>query len=196
MLAQDFPQGKYELLIVDNKSTDHTQRDGAEIFPTIPQCPIYYGKQSRAFACPQSWLATGRGEYVAYIDDDCKVPPTWLHAASRVIEQEHPAAFGGPYYAFYNSPKPAWFKDEYGSHVQGREGRLLQAGEYLDGGNLFLRVDDLRRLGGFTTGFGMKGRKIGYGEETELINAWRNQTVKKYIMPRMCLYTILCVLKN
>ena len=173
VLAQDFPQTDYELLIVDNNSTDHTRALAQEFCKAYPN--VHYFMESKvglSYARNRGWQEA-QGDYVAYIDDDCKVPPAWLRVASRVVEQEHPAAFGGPYYAFYNSPKPAWFKDEYGSHVQEQLARPLGAGEYLSGGNMFINVDFLRKLGGFDAGFGMQGNEQVYGEETELFHRLR-----------------------
>ncbi|HVM73238.1 MAG TPA: glycosyltransferase family 2 protein [Anaerolineales bacterium] len=178
VLAQDFPHSKYELIVVDNASTDSTGSMAKEFCDTYPSVRYFLETNlGLAYARNRGWQEA-HGEYVAYIDDDCKVPPAWLSAAFRMIEQVRPAAFGGPYYAFYDSPKPAWFKDEYGSHVQSNTLRPLQAGEYLDGGNMFLRLDVLQGLGGFNTAYGMKGSKVGYGEETELID--RLHTVKDY----------------
>lgn len=174
VLAQDFPQTGYELLIVDNNSTDHTNALAQEFCKAYPNVRYFLESQvGLSHARNRGWQEAA-GKYVAYIDDDCKVPPTWLRAASRVIEQVHPSAFGGPYYAFYNSPKPAWFKDEYGSHVQGVVARSLKIDEYLCGGNMFLRLDILSKLGGFNTEFGMKGDKYSYGEETELFHRLRS----------------------
>jgi hypothetical protein len=34
--------------------------------------------------------------------------------------------FGGPYFAFYNTPKPAWFKDSYGSHTPYTQAQQLE----------------------------------------------------------------------
>ena len=176
VLRQDFPKEEYELLIVDNASSDHTRemaRGFCDLYPNVRY--VMEPNVGLSHARNRGWQEA-RGIYVAYIDDDCKVPPTWLSAAIKVANQEHPAAFGGPYYAFYNVPKPAWFKDEYGSHVQGQEARPLRTGEYLDGGNMFLRVGILKSLGGFDPELGMKGKKIAYGEETRLFDLLRKET--------------------
>jgi glucosyl-dolichyl phosphate glucuronosyltransferase len=188
ILAQDFPPSKFELLIVDNASTDHTHAVAQEFCSAYPNVRYFFESNiGLSNARNRGWQEAG-GEYVAYIDDDCKVPPAWLSAASRVVEQVHPPAFGGPYFAFYNSPKPAWFKDEYGSHVQGHTARPLEAGEYLSGGNMFLCVDILRELGGFKAGFGMKGEEQAYGEETELFHRLRKAYPDSVIMYDPALY--------
>jgi glycosyltransferase involved in cell wall biosynthesis len=191
VLAQDFPQTGYELLIIDNNSTDHTGALAQEFCGAYPNVRFFLeNKVGLSHARNRGWQEAG-GEYVAYIDDDCKVPPSWLKAAANVIEQEHPAAFGGPFYPFYNSPKPAWFKDEYGSHVQGQEMRPLIDREYLDGMNMFIRADALELSGGFDPDFGMKGKKIAYGEETDLIYRLRKQAEKIYYAPEVFVYHLV-----
>ena len=191
VLAQDFPQTGYELLIIDNNSTDHTGALAQEFCGAYPNVRFFLeNKVGLSHARNRGWQEAG-GEYVAYIDDDCKVPPAWLRAAANVIEREHPAAFGGPFYPFYNSPKPAWFKDEYGSHVQGQEMRPLKDIEYLDGMNMFIRADALELSGGFDPDFGMKGKKIAYGEETDLIYRLRKQAEKIYYAPEVFVYHLV-----
>jgi hypothetical protein len=105
---------------------------------------------------------------VAYVDDDCKVPTQWLTVAKKIIDQIAPAAFGGPYYAFYNSPKPYWWKDSYGAFEQSQTSHSLQRHEYLRGGNIFIRRSVLEDMCGFDVTLGMSDRKLGYGEESQL----------------------------
>ena len=104
-----------------------------------------------------------------------------------------PTAFGGPYYAFYSSPKPTWFKKEYCSHVQGSESRPLQEGEYLDGANLFIRKDILKTLGGFSPDLGMSGDNIAYGEETALLLNIRKKIPRAiiYYEPKLHVYHLV-----
>ncbi len=135
-------------------------RDGTRILQAVSECPICTGKQYRTSRT--RGIAAGRraqGEYVGYLDDDAKASAGWLSAVGDIVTKTHPEALGGPFYPFYNSPKPAWYKDEYGLHVQGNEARALMKNEYLDGGNMFIRrehVLDLRRVSG---GIGHEGWK-------------------------------------
>ena len=88
-----------------------------------------------------------------------------------VVQSVHPETFGGPYYAFYNTSKPLWVKDEYGSNVQGHVARSLNDNEYVSGGNMFIRRDILLQLGGFHANLGMKGKKKGYGRKPIFLSA-------------------------
>lgn len=173
VLEQDFPSGEYELLIVDNASADHTADMAREFCKKYSNVRyIFESNVGLSQARNRGWREA-RGEYVGYLDDDGKAAPGWLAAARDAAQNIRPVACGGPYYAFYNSPKPAWFKDEYGSHVQGHAPRILLEDEYLDGGNMFIRRDLLIKYGGFDVDLGMKGTQIAYGEETQFFKRLR-----------------------
>lgn len=166
---QTLPPADYEIIVVDNNSTDDTHAVVAGLQKRIRN--IRYCLESRqglSHARNHGWQ-TARGTYVAYMDDDCKAPPHWAAAAQTIAEQVAPAVFGGPHFAFYNTPKPRWFKDSYESHTHGDAARPLTPNEYLNGMNIVFRKSVLRQIGGFKPELGMSGNKIAYGEETDLV---------------------------
>jgi glycosyltransferase involved in cell wall biosynthesis len=193
VLEQDFPQEQYELLIIDNASTDGTRQMTQEF------CSIY--SNVRYIFEPNIGLSHARncgwreakGQYVGYLDDDGKAAPGWLAAAGEVAGTIYPEAFGGPYYAFYDSPKAKWFNDKYGSSEQGVVARSLQAYEYLSGGNMFIRRDLLLSHGGFKVDMGMKGSKVAYGEETLFFNQLRagNHNAVLFYHPDVFIYHLV-----
>ncbi len=125
VLQQDFPADLYELLIVDNASTDETAQMVQAFCERYPHARyVFEPKIGLSNARNRGWQE-GRGEYIGYLDDDAKAGPHWLATAHQVAETLRPLAFGGPYYPFYHSQKPAWFKDEYGSHTFGDQPRFL-----------------------------------------------------------------------
>ena len=158
----------HEIIVVDNNSSDGT-RDVVESFARryshVRYC--HEPRQGLSHARNRGWQEA-RGRYVAYVDDDSQVAASWVMIAVDVIQRVGPAVFGGPYFAFYTSPKPKWFRDAYGSSMKGGEARVLTRHEFLDGSNLVLRRSLLERLGGFNCGLGMAGSRLAYGEETEL----------------------------
>jgi len=172
---QTAPRGQYEILLVDNGSTDSTKQIAESFLAKISNMRYVHEAEIGLSPARNRGWREARGEFVGFLDDDCKVPSDWLTNALRVVKKITPPVFGGPFYAFYNSPKPAWFKDEYGSHVQGDVPRALQEYEYLDGGNMFIRCDILQSYGGFRTDLGMKGEQIAYGEETQFFKRLRSE---------------------
>ena len=156
----------YEIIVVDNNSTDRTRQHVVEVSRRHAHVRYCFEAKQGLSHGRNAGLRAARGRYVAYIDDDCTVPVEWLGIAQDVIVRVAPAMFGGPYGPFYNSPKPPWYRDSYGSYEGGSSARLLGEDEYLSGTNLFIRRILLDELGGFSPDVGMAGDRLGYGEET------------------------------
>ncbi|MGV7223720.1 MAG: glycosyltransferase [Nitrospinales bacterium] len=168
LCEQTINKSLYEVIVVDNNSRDNTRTVTKDFSQRFPNIKYYFEiRQGLSHARNRGWQEAN-GPYVAYIDDDCKVSSQWLRIAIEIIHQIEPVAFGGPYYPFYNSPKPNWWKDWYEAFELSLEPRPLRRLEYLRGGNIFFRRQVLEDLCGFDTVFGMSDKNLGYCEETEL----------------------------
>lgn len=179
---QTLDQTQYEVIVVDNNSTDNTSAVTQRFQQRYPHVRYLFAAQpGNSYARNVGWQHA-QGQFVAFIDDDCKVPPTWLMKAKTIIETMAPGVFGGPFYGFYNSPKSAWYKDEYGAYVLTDLPRIQQDPEELAAGNLFIRRDVLQRVDGFTPELGITENRRGYGEETALLHQIR------LIMPKLLVY--------
>ena len=191
---QTLERSEYEVIVVDNNSTDETaavSHSFAARYPNVRTC--FEPQQGLSHARNRGWREA-RGEYVGYIDDDCKVPEGWLAVAKEIIEHVSPDVFGGPYFAFYNTPKPAWFKDEYGSYEPYSKATLIEGlPDALHGGNLFLRRELIRKVGGFNPELGMVGGKMAYGEETALLQHIHTTIPEAliYYEPKLLLYHLV-----
>lgn len=165
LLGQPFDPGLYEILVVDGNSTDGTPemvRDLAARFPHVSycNCPEKGLPKARVFGAVRA-----RGSFLGYLDDDAKACGDWLARAHDIAQRLNPICFGGPFFAFYESPKPKWFKDEYGSMTHGESARFLLQDEFLCGGNIFFRKEALEAAGGFDPEFSQAGDGFAYGEE-------------------------------
>ncbi len=173
LVQQSRSSADYEIIVIDNNSTDTTP-DLVKEYSRRNDNVRYFVETAQGLsnARNRGWREA-RGKFVAYLDDDCKAPSQWLAAAEEVIAREAPDVFGGPYYAFYHSDKPHWWKDSYRSIEHAKTARELAEGEYLSGGNIALRKDVLEQLGGFDPRFGMTGDRVAFGEETALLKKIR-----------------------
>jgi glycosyltransferase involved in cell wall biosynthesis len=165
LLVQPFDPELYEVVVVDGNSTDGTPemvRELATRFPNVSyhNCPEKGLPKARIYGA-----ARARGTVIGYLDDDAKPCADWLKRAADVFHRLNPICFGGPFFAFYESPKPAWFKDEYGSVTHGDKARYLLVDEFLCGGNIFFRRDALSTAGGFDPDFCKMDAGFAYGEE-------------------------------
>jgi glycosyltransferase involved in cell wall biosynthesis len=161
----------WELLVVDNGSVDDTRRVAEEYATSISGLRYLHEETiGLSYARNLGWQEA-RGEYVAYLDDDVKVPPHWLKKAMDIIEQQAPLAFGGPCYPFYINPKPDWYKDEYGSYVKATQASFTGDVACIAGFNMCIRRDILAQEQGFPVELGMSGNRLGYAEETFLFRS-------------------------
>jgi glycosyltransferase involved in cell wall biosynthesis len=172
LLRQSAPRGAYEILVVDNGSTDGTadvcrrfEPDGVRRIeePVVGLSP----------ARNAGWQAA-RGAYVGYLDDDGQAEETWIAAAAEVFStvRPEPAWTGGAIDLDWEVPPPSWLDRplwECLGHLDyGSPPRWLEPDERLGGGNSFFPRAWLERLGGFDTRLGRQGDALLSGEETQL----------------------------
>ncbi len=171
LAAQTLDNSFFELIIVDNNSSDGTDKVAKEFCGNHQNARYFLElQQGLSYARNRGWQE-GKGEYIAYVDDDCKIPNQFLETAKSIIEKEAPIIFGGPAFSFYNSEKPYWYKDKYGSHEPFSEKRILGKDECHEifGMNMFFRRFVLEDFVGFDPKLGMVGNKVAYCEETALL---------------------------
>jgi len=126
-----------------------------------------------------------KGQYVAFVDDDAVVSKNWSdEILSYINRNPEVEVFGGPYSKFFLSAPPSWFPPDYGESSWGKkEKELLIPKEWLSGTNIIIKKNLLKKLGGFNTNLGMKGKKVAYGEETLLQMEVNKLGIPIYYLP-------------
>lgn len=159
---------RYEVIVIDNNSQDNT-RDITEGFcRNYPNIRYFFETRQGLSYARNRGCQEAKGKYLAYIDDECKVPEQWLAVAMNVIDRFSPIVFGGPYYSYHKTSIPCWWKEGYGEFRLSDTARSLIPGELLKGANIFVQRRLIKKVGGFNVNLGMSGTKIDFGEESEL----------------------------
>ena len=191
VLKQAFDPAQYEVIVVDNNSSDNVREVVAQMQTAYPNLHYFFeGTQGLSHARNHGWRVA-KGRYVAYLDDECKVPVDWLTHAGRIIEQHAPLLLGGDMATFFIDPPPDWWRDAYTKsfyNTHGGEARWLINESGLFGGNMFFLRDALAAVDGFDPSYGMNGDKIYYGEEDELIRRLKQRFPDRlpYYDPQLC----------
>lgn len=103
----------WELLVVDNNSTDAT-RDVVESFAGTAGFPtryIFEKEQGKSIAL-NAGVAQARGEIIAFTDDDVLIHQDWLANLKRTFDEVDCSAVAGKVIPRWNHPKPDWLKME------------------------------------------------------------------------------------
>lgn len=101
----------WELLVVDNNSTDLT-RVKVENAAAVAKFPVRYvfeGKQGRSSALNRG-IAEAKGEIVAFTDDDVILDRNWLASVNRTFEEFNCAAVAGRIIPQWSHSKPDWLE--------------------------------------------------------------------------------------
>lgn len=196
LIEQTAPKEEYEILVIDNNSSDHTstllQKTGAD-FPNFRY--LFEPVQGLSQARNTGWK-NASADWIVYVDDDAKAADNFIERAIWVIENNSFEIFGGVYLPWYKHGRPRWFKDQYGSNKKKYTTLTSLTGEEtLAGGVLAARVDLLERFGGFSTKLGMTGNTVAYGEETELQFRMRASGVETIYDPELIIHHLVAKYK-
>jgi glycosyltransferase involved in cell wall biosynthesis len=155
--AQDYPADAFEIIVVDNVSTDHTQQV-VEHFVAEPGVRVHYVVESR----PGVTFARNRGAeeahypYLAYLDDDCSVEPDWLSQLIQGFDlRDDVVVVGGRVVLEWSlQEKPTWLNPKlehwlaaYGNF--GTQPQLLENKARVIEGNMALTYEAWHAAGGF-----------------------------------------------
>jgi len=175
---QDYPKPLYELIVVDNASTDETQQIAAEL---ATESPVDF----RLIVEPRLGVSWARNhaakianfEYVAYLDDDTFARTDWLRALNATIDEHSASAVGGRVEEIYEDGfvPPAWFDCRYFKgffrldYVGQRPPVFrIRYPDYFGAGNCAYAKVLFDHFGGFPTHLGPQGKKRLKGEESYL----------------------------
>jgi glycosyltransferase involved in cell wall biosynthesis len=91
LVAQQFDQGRFEIIVVDNRSTDTTVAQMA----AFPVRLLHERAVQSSYAARNQGIRAARGAILAFIDADCIAHPGWLSALYRPFENTHIGASAG-----------------------------------------------------------------------------------------------------
>lgn len=174
LIKQTLPPGEYEIVVVDNNSTDNT-REVVRDFEERGYHQIHYVLETTQglSAARNRGIRESRGPILSFIDDDAEAEPDWLAA---VVEGFHrnPAAWavGGNTFPIWDAKRPAWLNDDFLSDLsiqdRGPDKLKLTVGQNILGANCSFRREVFTEIGYFPTDLGRIGKSLLAGEEAEL----------------------------
>ena len=168
LVEQDYPRSGFEIVLVDNGSTDRTQ-EVAQSFSGAAE--LQYVREDLIGLCiarNTGWRAA-RGPTVAYFDDDAVARPGWLRAIGEAFAR-HAAAdvrvIGGPVIPIWQADRPPWLDDKVAGSLTivdwGESEKVLADvdKEWLVGANMAMPKTMLEEIGGFHPGLDRIGNNL------------------------------------
>jgi len=175
ILDQTYPKDRFEILVVDNGSTDETP-------DVIRKYPVRYLAENSVqspYAARNKAIIVAKGEIIAMIDANCFASPLWLERGVKKIIEEKADLLGGKVtFIFLGGKKTTAEMFDSISNVKMKES--VENRGVAKGGNLFVRKKVFDSIGLFPgnvrsgmdvmwTGKATRaGFKIVYSEEAEV----------------------------
>ncbi len=103
---QGHPVEKFEVVVVDNGSTDHTREVTAQFADRLSNLRYFYEPEPGLHAGRHRGLQEAQGDVLVYIDDDIRATPAWLEAIAENFADPGVAMVGGNNYPDFQGPVP------------------------------------------------------------------------------------------
>jgi len=154
LISQNFAKSDYEIIIVNNNSSDNTEEVIENYIEKYPDTNIKYyfiPKPGQVYA-RQIGILASQNEILSFTDDDGILSPDWLKEIMNVFEQNNNAVgVAGKIKIRWDEPPPEWIyeyenylgKLDYGDEIK------YEVGMYMNAGNLSIKKDVLIDVGGF-----------------------------------------------
>lgn len=180
VFAQCYPRSRYELIVVDNGSTDGTadvlDRCLADAPVPVTRC---FEPQSGVSRARNRGAGLARYDHVAFLDDDAVALPGWLAAYDTAIRRSGARVVGGrvvPVIEHGVEPPPWWGEDDlrglfgldHRASLRGTSIARIAWPLWLGGGNCVYEIQVLREAGGFRSDLGPTGQRRRIAEDIDL----------------------------
>lgn len=186
-----FPADAYEIILVNNMSTDNTEAECQRFGHDYPDVNFHYfveTSQGLSFARNRG-IKESRGETLLFLDDDSYIQQDYLKNLQRQLN-DHPEAdaFGGKIDPIFESGEaPKWLSKwnyswvsaiDIGDKVCQFEGKAFPIGA-----NMGIRKAMLEKTGVFNTQLGRSKKNLMGGEEKDLFERIQQQEGLIYYFP-------------
>lgn len=173
---QSLPPNRYEVVVIDNNSSDSTAALVQEIMGVNRNVRYAFEARAGVSHARNRGVQEAGGRYIGFTDDDAIADRHWLSNALRCFQEVSPTprVVGGPIYPLFPEGRPSWFSPARVAHTWGEGVRFLREGEHFYGGNMFFDRDLLRNVVSFNPEFGVAADKLRYGDDVEIFDQlWR-----------------------
>lgn len=174
LLAQEF-SGEFEVIVVDNASSDRTHEVVQARLPH-PRLRYVYEAALGLSVARNTGAQTARADILAYLDDDAVATPPWLQTLYAAYQTNQKLAVAGGKVTLLFPPgatSPHWLSAELAGNLGAYD--LGDEVVYIDrpgltprGLNYSIRRSFLEKIGGFNLNLGRVGKNLLSNEELHM----------------------------
>lgn len=194
LLETDADPDAFEILIIDNNSSDETHAVSQQIIQKYPDINLRYIKETKQGLshARNRGIAETSGHVLLFLDDDIFTEPQFISAWISFF-RDHPdvSGGGGKIHVQFDDPRPVWMSHFLlpllGYHDLGSNIKKYPSNKYPFGGNMAFKREIFEQYGTFNTQLGRKGKQLMASEEKEFYGRLSDEE-EIYYVPRAFLH--------
>lgn len=199
LAKNDYPESDYEIVLVNNNSTDNTRLICERFAANHQNISFRYVEEHEQglSAARNRGIKEAKGDIVIYVDDDALVDSDYIRTyAEHFSSFPETMAAGGPIEPLYETKEPSWMSPytkalltawmNYGDKV-----REYPSGRFPGGGNAAYRKSVFDKVGLFNTDLGRKGTALLASEEKDIFDKMRQLGMRVLYLPTPVLHHII-----
>jgi glycosyltransferase involved in cell wall biosynthesis len=183
---QHFPREHFEVLVIDNNSTDHT-RAVVEEFASAQPAPRYLVEPQQGLDYGRNRaIAEARGEIILFGDDDILVQPDWIAqmAVPLMADRERKiGAVGGEVVPVFPDGLPDWVREWHAPLAFRPDTGPLLPKDSPMGANLAFPKWIFEQLGPFHTALDRAAGNYFSGGDSEMVRRVRHAGLQVWFSP-------------
>jgi len=188
----------FEIVIINNNSTDNTTQIIEKFVAENPQLSVIYAneeKQGLSHARNKA-IEVSTAEWLAFLDDDAYVDKNYTTELIRFIKTSHDVkAIGGPILLDFLSPPPHWYTNYLGSlfgyFKPYKTSQFFNKNYYPRGSNMIFHRSLFEKYGMFNPNLGRIGRNMMGSEEKDMFQRIYKGNEKVYYLHTAVIYHLV-----
>jgi len=169
------PGVRWEVIVVDNNSNDHTRRSVGAHGGAWPGLRYRFEPSQGLSHARNHGIAAARGEVILFTDDDVYPEPDWVQTILDRMASHGCDACGGYIAPIWDAPPPKWLTERFHGFLAIRADRqdtfeVTADGPLPFGANMAFRRQVFDRAGLFDVSRGRKGAVLAGGEDSDLFD--------------------------
>lgn len=182
----------FEVLIIDNNSTDNTANIASDFIKSHPEMNVHYFcemNQGHTFARNRG-LKEAKGDILSFIDDDAFVDQDFIkEIQSYFKEHTEVSAIGGKILPVYEGKSPKWMSKYLLTLVSaldmGNSPKKFKGSKFPIGANMAFRSEVFEKYGHFNTDLGRRGSGLEGGDEKEVFLRLKKEKEEIHYVPKV-----------
>lgn len=197
LLAQEFCLGEFEIVVVDNSSTDNTKAVVSNFQSRDAKVKYAYEPRLGVAIARNTGAHQSKAAYIAFFDDDLIAAPDCLSELISPFFQVSPTpdAITGRVDLLWDGSRPVWFPRKYETLLsrfdRGSTPRFMTADEYLITMNVAFERKTFLYNGGIREDLSRKGRMFICGGDTDIFNRYMRNGLRIYYQPAALVHHIV-----